>query len=65
MPEIPWSQTLIYEAHVRGYTIRHEGLPHHLRGTFAGFGPSRNHQLPANRFGITAVELMPVHCLRR
>lgn len=60
LPEIPWSQTLIYETHVRGYTIRHEGLPHHLRGTFAGFAhPEIISYLRA--LGITSVELMPVH----
>ncbi|MFZ1640447.1 MAG: glycogen debranching protein GlgX [Candidatus Contendobacter sp.] len=59
-PEVPWSRTLIYETHVRGYTIRHEGVPHHLRGTFAGLAhPEVIKYLQS--LGITAVELMPVH----
>ncbi len=59
-PEIPWSRTLIYETHVRGFTIRHEGVPHHLRGTFAGLAhPEIIKYLQS--LGITAVELMPVH----
>jgi len=58
--EIPWAQTLIYETHVRGFTIRHEGVPHHLRGTFAGMAhPEVIKHLKS--LGITAVELMPVH----
>jgi isoamylase len=59
-PEGPWPQTLIYETHVRGFTIRHEGVPHHLRGTFAGLAhPEVIKYLQS--LGITAVELMPVH----
>ena len=59
-PETPWSQTLIYETHVRGFTIRHEGVPHHLRGTFAGLAHPEVIQY-LRSLGITAVELMPVH----
>lgn len=59
-PEIPWPRTIIYETHVRGFTIRHEGVPHHLRGTFAGLAhPDIIKYLQS--LGITAVELMPVH----
>ncbi len=59
-PEIPWNRTVIYETHIRGFTIRHEGVPHHLRGTFAGMAhPEIIKYLQA--LGVTAVELMPVH----
>ncbi|HRD66294.1 MAG TPA: glycogen debranching protein GlgX [Candidatus Competibacter sp.] len=59
-PEIPWTRTLIYETHPRGFTVRHEGIPHHLRGTFAGLAhPEIVKYLRS--LGITAVELMPVH----
>ncbi|MDS4031800.1 MAG: glycogen debranching protein GlgX [Candidatus Contendobacter sp.] len=59
-PETPWSQTLIYETHVRGFTIRHEGVPHHLRGTFAGIAHPETIKY-LRSLGITAVELMPAH----
>ena len=37
-PHVPWVDTVIYEAHVRGLTLRHPGLPAHLRGTYAALG---------------------------
>src|SRR5690606_1471720 len=35
-PRRPWSDTIIYELHVRGFTRRHPAVPEPLRGTFAG-----------------------------
>ena len=35
---VPWDQTIIYEAHVKGFTKQHPGVPEKLRGTYAGFG---------------------------
>jgi len=59
-PDIPWSDTVIYEAHVRGLTMLHPGIPGHERGTFAGLAhPAVIDHL--RRLGITAIELMPVH----
>ncbi len=51
---------IIYEAHVRGLTMRHEGLPERLRGTYAGIAapPILEH---LRSLGVTAIELMPVH----
>jgi isoamylase len=59
-PSIPWGETITYETHVRGMTMRHPGLPEHLRGTFAGLGQSLviEHLV---ELGITAVELLPIH----
>jgi len=59
-PAVPWADTVIYEAHVRGFTIRHPGIPDHERGTYAGMGspPVIEH---LRRLGITTVELQPVH----
>ncbi|HEY9482355.1 MAG TPA: glycogen debranching protein GlgX, partial [Micromonosporaceae bacterium] len=59
-PNIPYHQSIIYEAHVKGLTMRHPKLPEHLRGTYAGIGhPVIVEHLV--KLGITAIELMPVH----
>jgi glycogen operon protein len=59
-PRIPYHETVIYEAHVRGLTISHPDIPQVLRGTYAGLAhPVMIDHLRA--LGITAVELMPVH----
>ncbi|MDP5183225.1 glycogen debranching protein GlgX [Blastococcus sp. BMG 814] len=55
-----WSDTVIYEVHVKGATARHPGVPPHLRGTYAGLAhPAFVEHLLA--LGVTAVELLPVH----
>jgi glycogen operon protein len=59
-PQIPWSETIIYEAHVRGFTMLHEGLPAAQRGTFAGMAHDKMVAY-LKALGITSVELMPVH----
>ena len=59
-PSIPWKETIIYEAHVKGLTMRHPDVPPRLRGTYAGLGSQ-----PIIRYlrdlGVTAIELLPVH----
>ena len=58
--EIPWSETVIYECHVKGLTMQRHDLPAELRGTYAGVGhPAMLEHL--RRLGVTAVELLPVH----
>jgi glycogen operon protein len=58
-PRVPWSDTVIYEAHLRGLTRLHPDLPAHERGTFAALGsPVVIEHL--KRIGVTAVELLPV-----
>ncbi len=59
-PRIPWHDTVIYEAHVRGMTMRHPQVPPPLRGTYAGLAtaPVTEHLL---RLGVTTLEIMPVH----
>ena len=55
-----WSDTIIYETHVKGATARHHDIPEHLRGTYAGLShPAFVNHL--THLGVTAVELMPVH----
>ncbi|MFO7398928.1 MAG: glycogen debranching protein GlgX [Actinomycetales bacterium] len=59
-PRTPYHQTVIYEAHVRGLTMRHPHVPERLRGTYAGLAhPAVIEHLLS--IGVTAVELMPVH----
>jgi glycogen operon protein len=59
-PRTLLSETIVYEAHVKGFTMRHPGVPEELRGTYAGFAhPAAVEHL--TELGITAVELLPVH----
>jgi glycogen operon protein len=59
-PNIPWNDTVIYETHVKSFSLHHPGVPPALRGTYAGLAtPAIITHL--KRLGITAVELMPVH----
>ena len=59
----PWyryADTVIYEVHVKGFTMRHPGIPPELRGTYAGLG----HEAAIaylKDLGVTTVELLPVH----
>ncbi|MDZ4264008.1 MAG: glycogen debranching protein GlgX [Pseudomonadota bacterium] len=56
----PWHDTVIYELHVKGFTMQHPEIHPSLRGTYAGLAsaPAIEH---LKRLGVTAVELMPVH----
>ncbi|MCW2572851.1 MAG: glgX [Frankiales bacterium] len=59
-PRTPYSDTVIYEAHVKGLTKTHPGIPEEIRGTYAAVA----HPVMIEHYkkhGITAVELMPVH----
>ena len=59
-PDTPYSETLIYEAHVRGLTQRHPAIPDEMRGTYSALAHPAiiDHLLTV---GVTAIELMPVH----
>jgi isoamylase len=57
---IPYHETVIYEAHVKGMTMRHPQIPDDVRGSYSGLA----HPVMIKHFrdlGVTAVELMPVH----
>ncbi len=59
-PRVPYHESVIYEAHVRGLTMAHPRVPEQMRGTYAGLAhPAVIEHL--QRLGVTAVELMPVH----
>jgi glycogen operon protein len=59
-PCVPWDRTVIYEAHVRGLTMRHPEIHQRERGTFAALADPRmiDH---LQRLGVTALELLPIH----
>jgi isoamylase len=58
-PDIPWCDTVIYEAHVRGLTMLRPDIPPQMRGSFAALGdPGVIDHL--RRLGVTAIELLPV-----
>ncbi|MEK9810673.1 MAG: glycosyltransferase [Candidatus Nanopelagicales bacterium] len=56
----PWEKTIVYEAHVRGISMRHPAVPDAARGTFAGL---MNDDLLGHikDLGVTAIELLPIH----
>jgi glycogen operon protein len=58
-PQTPWSDTVLYEVHVKGFTKLHPEVPEALRGTYAGLGcdAAIRH---FTSLGVTAVELLPV-----
>jgi isoamylase len=59
-PRTPWHKTLIYELHIKGFTMRHPEVPPEMRGTYAAMThPAVIEYL--RRLDITAVELLPVH----
>jgi isoamylase len=59
-PRIPFADTVIYETHVKGFTMRHPGVREDLRGTYAGLA-SEAAIAYLHDLGVTAVELLPVH----
>ncbi|MFC5696255.1 glycogen debranching protein GlgX [Pseudomonas sp. GCM10022186] len=56
----PWDSTLIYEAHLRGISMRHPAVPEHLRGSFSGLMNAELIQ-HIRSLGVSAIELLPVH----
>jgi glycogen operon protein len=59
-PRVAWHDSVIYEAHVKGMTMRHPDVPPEQRGRYAALwsAPVVEH---LKRLGVTAIEVMPVH----
>ncbi|MEP7246988.1 MAG: glycogen debranching protein GlgX [Gammaproteobacteria bacterium] len=57
---VRWGQTIFYETHVRGFTMRHPDLPENIRGTFAGLADERVVKYIRD-LGVTSIELLPIH----
>jgi isoamylase len=61
-PSVPWDETVIYESHVRGLTMRHPAVPEELRGTYLGLA----HEAVIEHLvslGVTTVQLLPVQSI--
>jgi isoamylase len=59
-PNTPWSETIVYETHVKGFSLRHPELPEDVRGSYRALA----HPVSIRHFqdlGVTALELMPIH----
>jgi glycogen operon protein len=59
-PRVPFTDTIIYETHVKGFTMRHPAIRDDLRGTYAGLASEAAIDYLVH-LGVTAVELLPVH----
>ena len=59
-PRVPWTDTVIYEAHVRGSSMRRKGVRNYQRGSFAALAEPKFIE-HLRRLGVTAIELLPVH----
>ncbi|MDY7579064.1 glycogen debranching protein GlgX [Herbaspirillum sp. RTI4] len=60
LPQVPWANTVIYEAHVRGISKQREDIAAPERGTFAALANPRFIE-HLQKLGVTTLELMPVH----
>ncbi|HET9440054.1 MAG TPA: glycogen debranching protein GlgX [Longimicrobiales bacterium] len=59
-PRVPWNNSVIYEVHVKGFTMQHPDVPEEDRGRYSGMAsPVIIDYLKS--LGVTAVELLPVH----
>jgi glycogen operon protein len=59
-PDTPLPDSVIYEVHVKGFSIRNPDVPANLRGTYAGLAHLASIEY-LKKLGITAVELLPIH----
>ena len=62
LPNVPWSQSVVYELHVKGFTKLHPDVPEKQRGTFPGLAsPAAIEHLV--KLGVTAIEMLPIHAV--
>jgi glycogen operon protein len=59
-PAIPLAESVIYEAHVKGFSELNPAVPEKLRGTYAGLACDASIE-HLKKLGVTAVEIMPIH----
>jgi glycogen operon protein len=59
-PNIAWQDSVVYELHARGFTMRHPQVPEAIRGTFAALA-SKPVLGYLSQLGVTSLELLPVH----
>ncbi|MCC6705401.1 MAG: glycogen debranching protein GlgX [Thermomicrobiales bacterium] len=59
-PNTPLHESIVYEAHLKGFTKRMPGVPEALRGTYAGLANVAASDY-LKRLGVTAIELLPLH----
>ena len=59
-PGTPWHETVVYEVHVKGFTMTNPRIPVEVRGTYAGLAHPASVEYLLS-LGVTAVELLPVH----
>ena len=60
LPRTPLHRSIIYEAHVKGFTKLNPNVPENIRGTYAGMGSEASINY-LKELGITAIELLPIH----
>jgi len=59
-PDVPLANSIIYEVHVKGFTMRNPDVPEDVRGTYAGIASDAS-IAHFKKLGVTAIELLPVH----
>ncbi len=59
-PDIPWKDTVIYETHIKGLSIRNPEVSPSLRGTYLG-AASEPVLAHLKYLGVTTIELLPVY----
>jgi glycogen debranching enzyme GlgX len=59
-PRTTWTDTVVYELHVKGFTKNHTQVPAALRGSYAGLASDASVAYLKD-LGVTTLELLPVH----